>query len=204
MRAQPSSASTMAGGFSSLLSTVSSNELLLESPLAFGRLPDDYHQARDALAPRPRTVCGSRRRLAVAPLIGDQRCYGETPMRLRRDCRPTLRLSSLLIALFLPSRTRHSREPRRRLAVVPLSRGQRYYGESPASVRCVSHDSLRLGLCNWASSRSLHEPRLAGTHVCGWRGRGACFRCDLLPRHSPSSATMCHPKQCISRNEENS
>jgi len=36
----------------------------------------------------PRTACGSRRSLAVVPLIGDQRYYGETPMRLRRDCRP--------------------------------------------------------------------------------------------------------------------
>jgi hypothetical protein len=35
----------------------------------------------------PRTACGSRRSLAVVPLIGDQRYYGETPMRLRRDCR---------------------------------------------------------------------------------------------------------------------
>ena len=33
-----------------------------------------------------RTACGSRRSLAVVPLIGDQRYYGETPMRLRRDC----------------------------------------------------------------------------------------------------------------------
>jgi hypothetical protein len=52
-------------------------------------LPHNYNQAaRDALAHRPLTACGSRRSLAVAPLIGDQRCYGETPMRLRRDCRP--------------------------------------------------------------------------------------------------------------------
>ena len=48
------------------------------------RLPDDYNQAaRDALAHRPRTACGPRRSLAVAPLIGDQRCYGEAPMGLR-------------------------------------------------------------------------------------------------------------------------
>jgi hypothetical protein len=38
------------------------------------RRPDNYHQAaRDALAHRPRTAGGSRRSLAVAPLIGDQR-----------------------------------------------------------------------------------------------------------------------------------
>jgi len=56
------------------------------------RLPDDYHQAtHDALAHRPRSACGSRRSLAVAPLIGNQRCYGETPMSLRRDCRPIRR-----------------------------------------------------------------------------------------------------------------
>ena len=43
------------------------------------RLPGNYHQAtRDALAHRSGTACGSRRSLAVAPLIGDQRCYGET------------------------------------------------------------------------------------------------------------------------------
>jgi hypothetical protein len=53
------------------------------------RLPDNYHQAaRDALAHRPRSACGPRRSLAVVPLIGDKRYYGETPMRLRRDCRP--------------------------------------------------------------------------------------------------------------------
>src|ERR1022692_4440146 len=53
------------------------------------RLPDNCNQAaRDALAHRPRTACGSRRRLAVVPLIGDKRYYGDTPMRLRRGCRP--------------------------------------------------------------------------------------------------------------------
>src|ERR1017187_573019 len=53
------------------------------------RLPDNCNQAaRDALAHRPRTACGSRRSLAVVPLIGDKRYYGDTPMRLRRDCLP--------------------------------------------------------------------------------------------------------------------
>src|ERR1017187_7753228 len=53
------------------------------------RLPDDHDQAaHDALAHRPRTAGGSRRSLAVVPLIGDKRYYGETPVRLRRDCRP--------------------------------------------------------------------------------------------------------------------
>src|ERR1035441_1948463 len=53
------------------------------------RRPDHYHQtARDALAHRTRIACGSHRSLAVVPLIGDKRYYGETPMRLRRDCRP--------------------------------------------------------------------------------------------------------------------
>jgi hypothetical protein len=42
------------------------------------RLPDNYHQAaRDALAHRPRTACGSRRSLAVVPLNADQR-YDDT------------------------------------------------------------------------------------------------------------------------------
>ena len=54
------------------------------------RLPDNYHQAtREALAHRPHTACGSRRSLAVVPLLGDQRYYGETPRSLRRDCRPS-------------------------------------------------------------------------------------------------------------------
>src|ERR1035438_3309076 len=54
------------------------------------RPPDGYNQAaRDALAHRPRTACGPRRSLAVGPLIGGKRYYGETPMRLRRDCRPS-------------------------------------------------------------------------------------------------------------------
>ncbi len=53
------------------------------------RLPDDYHQAdRDAFALRPLTACEPRRSLAVSPLIGNQRCYGEAPRRLRRDSRP--------------------------------------------------------------------------------------------------------------------
>ena len=53
------------------------------------RLPDNYHQAaRDALAHRPRSAGGCRRSLAVVPLIGDKRYYGEAPMRLRGDCRP--------------------------------------------------------------------------------------------------------------------
>src|ERR1035441_7344144 len=56
------------------------------------RLPDSSNEAaHDALAHRPRTACGSRRSLAVVPLIGDKRYYGETPMRLRRDCRPIRR-----------------------------------------------------------------------------------------------------------------
>ena len=53
------------------------------------RLPDNSNQAaRAALAHRPRAACGSRRSLAVVPLIGYQRYYGETPLRRRRDCRP--------------------------------------------------------------------------------------------------------------------
>ena len=53
------------------------------------RLPDDYHQAaRDAFALRPLTACGPRRSLAVVPPLANRRYYGETPRRLRRDCRP--------------------------------------------------------------------------------------------------------------------
>jgi hypothetical protein len=56
------------------------------------RLPyNDNQAARDTLAHRPSNACGSRRSLAVAPLIADQRCYGESPVGLRRDCRPTSR-----------------------------------------------------------------------------------------------------------------
>jgi hypothetical protein len=52
------------------------------------RLSDSYNQAaRDALAHRTRTSCGSHRSLAVVPLIEDKRYYGETPMRLWGDCR---------------------------------------------------------------------------------------------------------------------
>ena len=54
------------------------------------RLPDNYNQAAlDALAQRPpnrmRAPPESRRSLPVAPLIGDQRCYGEAMGRLRGD-----------------------------------------------------------------------------------------------------------------------
>src|ERR1017187_10213956 len=52
-------------------------------------LSDNYSRgAREVLAHRPRSACGSRRSVAVVPLIGDKRYYGETPMRLRGDCRP--------------------------------------------------------------------------------------------------------------------
>ena len=44
------------------------------------RLPDRHIQAaRDAPDHRPRSACGSRRSLAVVPLIPDKRYYGETP-----------------------------------------------------------------------------------------------------------------------------
>ena len=52
-------------------------------------LPDKHHQgARNALADPSVTSCGPHRSLPVAPLIAYQRCYGEAPGRLRRDCRP--------------------------------------------------------------------------------------------------------------------
>jgi hypothetical protein len=53
------------------------------------RLPDNYDQAaRDTLAHRPSNACGSRRSLAVVPLIGDKRYYGESPVGLWRGLPP--------------------------------------------------------------------------------------------------------------------
>jgi len=65
------------------------------------RLPRFAGPSRPSLAPRkprpctpigltlrqtiPRASPDTRRRLAVAPLIGDKRCYGESPARPRRD-----------------------------------------------------------------------------------------------------------------------
>ena len=96
-------------------------------------------------------------------------------------------------SLFLQPCTRPSRGPRRSLAIVPLIPNQRYYGECPASLPCISPPSI-VGLAAVTEAPAPAPARQIVARAVPWPREGSSVIGIAVGAGCPSSST---PKESL-------